>query len=56
MIVSPKIALGLRAETGATDHLKFGGITVRIDALERGIRVEPPILRDFPRTVADYAP
>ncbi len=57
MIVSPKIALDLRSETGVSDPpLRYCGITVRIDPLERGVRVAPPVLRDFPRVMSDYRP
>ena len=57
LIVSPKIALDLRNETGVSDPpLIYGGLTVRIDPLERGVRVVPPVLRDFPRVMSDYRP
>ena len=57
LIVSPRIALDLRSETGVSEPpLMYCGITVRIDPLEKGVRVVPPVLRDFPRVVSDFLP
>ena len=57
VIVSPKIAFDLCSVTGVSDPpLRFGGLTVRIDPLEKGVRVVPPVLRDFPRVMSDYVP